>query len=528
MLWELGACMTIGLATTLFFISFLASVAVVGVVLRFAPRSKAGPASIVDGGQDGPVFLFDDETLLDASDSARALLAAMRTRGTPWQKFMAWAGPRFPDVQRQLANLPELGRIKIAAHGSDPSVLVAEWRGGLRRLAIVDSNLGGSTPLVDAMTTRAMEEELLFLRDVSDAAPFPVWNECSQGRITWANAAYLSLTAQQLDDAEAVTWPLPRLFALQDDQTRQRIALTTQDNQHWYDCHHVACAQGRLVYAIPADPVVKAEDALRSFVQTLTKTFAHLPIGLAIFDQRRKLQLFNPALTDLTGLPVGFLSARPSLFAFLDAMRERQMIPEPRDYKSWRARMAAMEQSSVDGNYDETWTLASGATYQVSGRPHPEGALALLIRDISDDMQRARRARSETELSQAVIDGLEEAIAVFSASGDLLLANAAYTHLWGHDPHSTLEPAEISTLAAKWRAATGPSSVWTLAEAFALAPAPREGWASTVSLKDGRDLACRLVALPGGATLIGFKQTAGPLGVDLGFPSPDARAKAAG
>ena len=498
--------MTISLALSLFFVSLLSALAVVVVVARFVPRRMIGASSLFHDPQQAPIFLFDDETLLDASDSARALLAASRMRGTPWQRFMGWAGPRFPDLESALHQLPEKGRISLLALGSDPSVLVAEWRGGLRRIVISDSNLAEAVPLVDAMTKRAIEDELLTLREVTDAAPFPVWTEGADHRIIWANAAYISLITGQGDADDTPRWPLPRLFAMPQEDTHMRLSLTLKDEQHWFDCHQVPARVGRLVYVIPADPVVRAEDALRSFVQTLTKTFAQLPIGLAIFDANRKLQLFNPALTDLTGLPIGFLSARPALFAFLDAMRERQMIPEPRDYKTWRTRMAAVERSAAEGSYEETWTLPSGATYQVSGRPHPEGALALLIRDISDDMQRARRARTETELSQAVIESMEEAIAVFPSSGDLLMANASYAALWGHDPGATLEPAEIGLLANHWRAATGPAAVWTLVEAFALAPAPRESWSANVRLKDGRDLACRFVPLPGGATMVGFRK----------------------
>ncbi len=42
-----------------------------------------------------------------------------------------------------------------------------------------------------------------------------------------------------------------------------------------------------------AEDVVKAERELQRFMQTLTDTFAHLPIGLAIFDRSRQLVLFN-------------------------------------------------------------------------------------------------------------------------------------------------------------------------------------------------------------------------------------------
>ena len=82
--------------------------------------------------------------------------------------------------------------------------------------------------------------------------------------------------------------------------------------------------------------MIRAEDTLRSFIQTLTKSFAVLPTGLAIFDREGQLALFNPALIDMTGLDAAFLSRRPRMTDFFDALRDLQKLPEPRDYKAWR------------------------------------------------------------------------------------------------------------------------------------------------------------------------------------------------
>ena len=108
---------------------------------------------------------------------------------------------------------------------------------------------------------------------------------------------------------------------------------------------------------LPADAAVRAERSLREFVQTLTKTFADLPIALAIFDRQRQLQLFNPALIDLTNLPTGFLTARPTLFDLLDKLRELRMVPEPKDFRSWRQQMSNLESAAATGHHVEEWSL---------------------------------------------------------------------------------------------------------------------------------------------------------------------------
>ena len=105
-----------------------------------------------------------------------------------------------------------------------------------------------------------------------------------------------------------------------------------------------------------------------------------------MFDAKRGLSLFNPALTDLTALPVDFLSARPTLHAFIDRLREARRMPEPRDWRSWRERITALEAASTEGTYLETWNLPAGQTWRVSGRPHPDGAIALMFEDITAEI----------------------------------------------------------------------------------------------------------------------------------------------
>ena len=57
----------------------------------------------------------------------------------------------------------------------------------------------------------------------------------------------------------------------------------------------------QIFIALPIGPTIRAEQQLRDFMQTLTNTFSHLTTGLAVFDRDKRLALFNPALTDLTG-----------------------------------------------------------------------------------------------------------------------------------------------------------------------------------------------------------------------------------
>lgn len=469
--------------------------------------SKAGLFS--DPGEDTD-YLFDGETLVDATPAARALLPFSPMRAGPaLARLTAWLSPRFPGLEDHLARLPTAGRITLASAAGTgaPVVLVAELRGGLTRIRLSDGEAVGRNAAPN-VADRAVQEELDILRALTDRAPLPIWQETTGGDIVWANTAYLDLVLKR-SDGKDLTWPLPRLFertasVQHADSQRQHLSLPEEPGL-WFDLLSRKEGDARLMFALPAGAAVQAEGALQGFMQTLAKTFAHLPIGLAIFDEARKLALFNPALIDLTALPPDFLARRPTLPAFFDAMRDRSMLPEPRDYREWRRRMVEMEEAAASGQYEETWSLPGGQTYHVTARPHPNGALALMIEDISTETSQTRRYRADLELGQAVIDAMDEAIAVFAASGLLVMSNAAYAALWGHDPAGTLDGmATIAALCEHWRDRSAPTTVWDRAEDFAAAMGPHEGWSDEVTLMDGRPLRCRMARLAGGATLVGF------------------------
>jgi PAS domain-containing protein len=266
---------------------------------------------------------------------------------------------------------------------------------------------------------------------------------------------------------------------------------------------------GALRLALPADAMVRAEATQQSFVQTLTKTFANLTVGLVIFDRTRKLALFNPALADLTGLGTEFLLLRPSLHSFIDALRETRMLPDPKNFETWRQRLSDLETAAANGTFGETWTLPDGRVFQVSGRPHPDGAIAFLIEDVSAEMSLTRQFRADLQLGQAVLDTLDEALAVFGEDGLLALANAAFYRLWKVDPRQAASPLTLSQALRDWRTDSPTAPDWArIGEALG-ADTLRRPQAFTVERLTGRRLDCRFVPLAGGALLVGFDDAPG-------------------
>lgn len=475
-------------------------------------RRTQATARIFDDEALDPVFLFLDDRLIDASDAGHALLRAAPGLRGHWAQLCAVLAPRFPDFHDRARRLAQDGTLCLYAEDDPNLELHGEWRNGVARFELHDSGLSERNEIVDRLALHAMEDELRSLREIVQASPAPIWRRRPDGAVIWANRAYLALGTPEDTDAGVLTWPLPRLFddleTMPDDGAtaiRLRFAPQGEGMAHVFDLYRTALPGQDLFIAMPADRAERAESALATFTQTLTKTFAHLPIGLVIFDRQRRLHLFNPALMDLTSLEVDFLAARPTLEGFLDRLRARQMIPEPKDYRSWRQKIARIETDAIAGIFEDVWSLPSGLTYKVTGRPHPDGAMAFLFEDISAEVSLTRRFRAEIETGQAVLDSLDAGLAVFSPSGELLMSNAAYGALWGISPDTSADQIGLKEALRAWLSRSHPNPVWPRLQQYVAAGGARQPVETIVQMHDGRHLDCRLAPIAGGNTIITFR-----------------------
>ncbi|MEM7088806.1 MAG: PAS domain-containing protein [Pseudomonadota bacterium] len=275
------------------------------------------------------VFLFDGNRLISHSDIALAGFEQVHVWGD-LRRLLKRDFPTFPEQ-------PDLVRAQgvIVVSAIDCTVereVVCEWIDGIVRVRLRELSSVADTKMHNANDP---------IRLAMDQAPYPVWLLDHTACVRWCNAAYIALARKIRGQDTDLTAPL---FPSNADDSRfgdtSRVSVEVQaGGTLWFDLTRIERDEGQLCYATDINAIVEAETAQRKFVQTMTKTFAQLSIGLAIFDRNRQLALFNPALIDLTTLPPDFLSCRPSLSGFFDRLRDQHMMPEPKNYRSWRKQM---------------------------------------------------------------------------------------------------------------------------------------------------------------------------------------------
>jgi PAS domain-containing protein len=451
-------------------------------------------------------FLFENDSLIDVTPRARALMDQSEPHRSDWENFLTLLSARFPHLRSQCHDLAEVGRKTIAPQDGLPGWIEAEFWNGLARITLVQDKDHPDETL-DPLTASAMEHELETLRSIGEDSPQLIWKKDAEGVLIWANRAYIELSEalNPIGPNEILPWPPKVIF----EQTAipagsapiidmHRVDVPGLDKPIWYEVTGVKRGTDTIYFAVDASAVVFAQEAQKTFVQTLTKTFAQLSVGLVIFDADRRLVLFNPALVDLTGLPTDFLIGRPVLFSFLDRLRDLNMVPEPKDYASWRDQMVALESAAAEGNYHETWLLSNGQTFRVTGKPHPNGAIAFLMEDISDEISLTRKFRAQIDTSAAVIDNLSAAVSVFSSSGSLIMANSAYRDLWGTESDGSLSSRDFTDELKSWENASAPSPVWVKLNEIIKRGGSDKPWQGSVWLGSHVELACQYAPLPDG------------------------------
>lgn len=447
-----------------------------------------------------PTMLVKNGILEHANDAALAQFP-IALGAHNWNDLHAMLSPVYPEFPcTPLYGQSEHTHVQDLSAGTDQdSAITIEWRKDSATITLLNKSA--------AMPEGYDAEELTILRELNSILPHPAWKTDTSGAVIWYNEAYSAL-AQRLGDGAALskTTPIFSMPSMPEGQntSRLKLELREQKEPEWFSVTRNPTTKGTLYYATSLTALIKAEEAQHDFVQTLAKTFAQLSIGLAIFNKDRQLALFNPALIDLTDLSVSFLSPRPTIDSFFDAMRENRRMPEPKNYNTWRQRMAYLVNAAETGQFEETWTLETGQTYRVQGRPHPDGAIAFLFEDISAEISLTRNFRAEVELGQSLVDTFEDALAVFSQAGVLTFSNKAYDLLWGFKSDTAFADVTITDAIQLWKEKCEPNPHWQDLHDAVMALGDRETWDMSARISGKPEMQCKIVPIASGATVIRF------------------------
>ncbi len=346
------------------------------------------------------------------------------------------------------------------------------------------------------------------------AVPVAMAELDDEGEPLWSNARFREIT-----EANDLTSEMRALIASPPDRPVVWPGASELDGKRWVRANVEMGAEGQTHLTLaPAEEEVASREALRTLMNTLADTFAHLSVGLAVFGQKQSLTMFNPALATLFDLDPVALAGQPSLRAFLDALRQHRRLPEMRSFTEWRDTLLRLGQKGYPNVYMEDWTLPSGKVIGVTARHHTGGAVVFMFDDISTRIMLERRYRQEIETSQTTLDCLQDGVAVFNTAGSLIFANTAFEELWGVESMSSLGAPAIKELVDHMAARSDCLTIWNRFRSFVQSADSRTTWTADIPMLEGAPLEARFTTLPDGSAMALFHRThpVAPAPTDLG------------
>jgi PAS domain-containing protein len=348
---------------------------------------------------------------------------------------------------------------------------------------------------------------------VLDALPLPVWVRNKHLVLTWANRTFLAATgAATLRDAllkdaslDRSERDLARAAGEGHDTTAaKRYAVFNGER------HSLALDLKRLPdysiagFALDTTAQARAESRLQLSIDAFGAMLNTLDTAVAIFGTDTGLVAYNSAFVRMWTLPEPWLKAHPTMSDVLDRLREMRRVPEQRNFAAWKKEFL---QQFHDANEHavETWHLPTGISIDVRSAPYLPGGTVYLFRDISERIRVASAHQLLLHTQRAVLDTMDNALALFGPDGRLRLHNNAFASLWEISENELAGQPHLTKIAALCAGRTGRDGIWSMIASGVNSSQPeRLGEWGDLERADGKALSASLKRLPDSATLVTF------------------------
>lgn len=398
---------------------------------------------------------------------------------------------------------------QVALWLTDPAARMAEDGGIMGKVRERTSDLHGALSLLER-------------------APTPAWRRGADLSLAWVNKAYV----------EAVE--APNALAVIKDQIElepaaRKIAEKAASERRPAEGRVIVNIRGeRRVLKVVESPLHGAGEAtlggiaidtteadrarteLRQHIEANRRTLDQIPAAVALFSSSQSLIYHNRAFLNLWGLEDADLAGHPAHGEILDRLRHAGKLPEPADYRAWKAEQLHLYTAELaapgaerDGEApDDVWHLPDGRTLRVARARHPLGGVVVVFDDVTERLSLEAKYNTQLRVQRATLNNLSEGVAVFAADGSLRLYNTAFLKLWRLDAETLDARPHVDRILTTFKAQVvkgGDTLADIKRRATSMSPEDRTALkGGSLSLVDGRTFAFGTEPLPDGATLVHF------------------------
>jgi len=363
--------------------------------------------------------------------------------------------------------------------------------------------------------------DMMALRTLIDALPFPVWARDHEGRLDFVNAAYAG-AVEARDPTEAVERNLELLDkSARDDAARMReggepyrgrVPAVIAGARRIFDVVEVPTPAGSAAVGVDATEIETLRADMTRMVDAHRRTLDQLATGVAIFGADQTLRFYNEAYRALWDLDSSYLDHGPTDSAILDRLRAGRKLPEQQDFRTWKNQLHEAYRN-VEARED-LWHLPDGRTLRVVTTPNTEGGVTYLFDDVTERLDLERRYDALIRVQGETLDNLTEAVAVFASDGRLRLHNPAFQKMWKLPEEALAERPHIEAVIA-WCAPLQPEDQTLRALRTAVTTiGQRDTVKGRLERRDGSVVDLATLPLPDGATLVTFQDVTDTVNVE--------------
>lgn len=284
------------------------------------------------------------------------------------------------------------------------------------------------------------------LRTALNALPFPVWTRDQDLNISWCNKFYATIVDDTTAAVIADQKEIPITGANRADATQRVLAqralaklapqsmrshVIVDGQRRYFDIVEIPLPQEKRGIGFAVD-ITKEEEWALSFERLTAsqrESMEQLRTAISMFDADMRLEFYNAAYEQMTGMPVQFLDAKPKMVEIIDKLREFRKLPELVDYKQYKQQWLNRFTSLIEP-HEEMKYLPDGSVVRMIVVPRPMGGLIVTEEDVTSRLQLETSYNTLIAVQQETMDNLSEGIAVFGEDGRLRLSNQAFARMW--------------------------------------------------------------------------------------------------
>jgi len=238
-------------------------------------------------------------------------------------------------------------------------------------------------------------------------------------------------------------------------------------------------------------------------LETRFRSFDRLATAFAVFDAEQRLTHFNHAYVELWQLDPEWLATHPRDGEILDRLRQARRLPEKADYRQWKKGWLGSYGSNAQ--VEDQWHLPDGRTLHVVADSEGEAGVTYLYENVTERLGLESRYNALIEVQRETLDTLREGVAVFAPNGRLRLYNRAFATIWRLNPRQLDGEPHIEEIIAWCRVLYDAPEEWDgIKEAVTAIVAERVAYERQFDRLDGSVLACAVLPLPDGGTLLTY------------------------